>query len=98
MNATLSPIDEGVLEKIETLISEMTLEEKLGMLHGDNVYDTKGVARLGIPPFHFSDGPMGVRGEFDRETCSYVGDTGDFATAFPCITAVAATWNPEMAY
>lgn len=98
MNATLSLIDEGVLEKIETLISEMTLEEKLGMLHGDNVYDTKGVARLGIPPFRFSDGPMGVRGEFDRETCSYVGDTGDFATAFPCITAVAATWNPEMAY
>ena len=41
---------------------------------------------------------MGVRGEFDRETCDYVGDTGDFATAFPCITAVAATWNPEMAY
>ena len=37
MNATLSPIDEGVLEKIETLISQMTLEEKLGKLHRDNV-------------------------------------------------------------
>lgn len=82
----------------QKIISEMTLEEKLGMLHGDNVYDTKGVERLGIPPFRFSDGPMGVRGEFDRERCDYVGDTDDYATSFPCPTAVAATWNPKMAY
>lgn len=92
------PLDAGTLERIESLISEMTLDEKLGMLHGDNVYDTKGVERLGIPPFRFSDGPMGVRGEFDRETCGYVEHTDDLATSFPCITAVAATWNPDMAY
>lgn len=82
----------------QKMISEMTLEEKLGMIHGDNVYDTQGVKRLGIPPFRFSDGPMGVRGEFDRERCDYVGDSDDYATSFPCPTAVAATWSPEMAY
>ena len=49
---------------IEKIIGEMTLDEKLGMIHGDNVYDTKGVERLGIPPIRFSDGPMGVRGDF----------------------------------
>lgn len=87
-----------MLQKIEKLLASMTLDEKLGMVHGDNVYDTKGVERLGIPPFRFSDGPMGVRCEFDRESCNYVGDSDDYATSFPCTTAVAATWNPEMAY
>lgn len=82
----------------QKLINEMTLEEKLGMLHGDNVYDTKGVKRLGIPPFRFSDGPMGARGEFDRETCDYAEGNGDLVTAFPCPAAVAATWDPEAAY
>lgn len=82
----------------EKIISEMTLDEKLGMIHGDNVYDTKGVERLGIPPFRFSDGPMGVRGEFDRESCDYVKNTDDLATSFPCPTAVAATWNEERAF
>ena len=62
MNEKPCPLDAGTLERIEFLISEMTLDEKLGMLHGDNVYDTKGVERLGVPPFRFSDGPMGVRG------------------------------------
>lgn len=93
-----APLDAETLQKIEALIGDMTLDEKLLMLHGDNVYDTKGVERLGIPPFHFSDGPMGVRCEYDRETCEHVGNSDDFATSFPCITAVAATWNPRMAY
>ena len=82
----------------EKIISQMTLDEKLGMIHGDNVYDTKGVERLGIPPFRFSDGPMGIRGEFDRESCDYVKNTDDLATSFPCPTAVAATWNEERAF
>lgn len=95
---TLEPLCPDIINKIEHLLSELTLDEKLSMLHGDNVYDTKGVKRLGIPPFHFSDGPMGVRGEFDRETCSYTLNTDDFATSFPCITALAATWDPQLAY
>lgn len=91
-------LDEKTLKKIEDLLQTLTLEEKLQMLHGDNVYDTKGVERLGIPPFHFSDGPMGVRPEFDREALCLVGNSDDYATAFPCITAMAATWNPETAH
>lgn len=82
---------------IEKIIGEMTLDEKLGMIHGDNVYDTKGVERLGIPPIRFSDGPMGVRGDFERESCGYVGNSDDFTTAFPCPAAVAATWDPKRA-
>lgn len=66
----------------QKIISEITLEEKLGMIHGDNVYDTKGVEKLGIPPFRFSDGSMGIWSEFDRERCDYVGDSDDYATSF----------------
>lgn len=86
------------MDRIESLISKMTLKEKIGMIHGDNVYDTKGVERLGIPPFRFSDGPMGIRGEFDRDTCDYMRNTDDFGTSFPCPAAIAATWNPKMAF
>ena len=45
-------------------MTKLTLEEKIGMIHGDGLFRTMGVERLGIPPFHMSDGPMGVRNEF----------------------------------
>lgn len=85
-------------EKIEQLIAAMTLEEKIGMIHGDNIYDTKGVERLGIPPFRFSDGPMGTRPDFVRETLEELDTTENLTTSFPCPTAVAATWNRELAH
>ena len=47
------------MQKIWDLIREMTLEEKIGMIHGQGIFHTKGVERLGIPPLWMSDGPMG---------------------------------------
>ena len=47
------------LHQLERLIGEMTLEEKIGMIHGQGIFHTKGVERLGIPPLWMSDGPMG---------------------------------------
>lgn len=44
-------------EKIEKLIVQLTLQEKIGMIHGDGFFATKGVERLGIPPFKTSDSP-----------------------------------------
>lgn len=49
--------------KIERLLKELTLDEKIGMIHGKGLFETKGVERLGIPPLKLSDGPMGVRNE-----------------------------------
>ena len=46
--------------KIERLLKELTLDEKIGMIHGKGLFETKGVERLGIPPLKLSDGPMGV--------------------------------------
>lgn len=48
----------------EELVQKLTLDEKIGMVHGAQLFQTKGVDRLGIPPLKMSDGPMGVRQEF----------------------------------
>lgn len=80
------------------LIEQMTLEEKIGLLHGDGFFQTKGVKRLGIPPLKMSDGPMGVRHDFPKASWIAKGLSSDYVTYFPSNTALAATWNPELAY
>lgn len=71
------------------LLSELTLEEKIGLLSGAaDGFSTKAVERLGIPSFTMSDGPNGVRN----------GPGGlNNACAFPCGAALAATWDPALA-
>ncbi|HKK12338.1 MAG TPA: glycoside hydrolase family 3 N-terminal domain-containing protein, partial [Flavobacteriaceae bacterium] len=84
--------------KIDSLISEMTLEEKVGMLHGNSMFATGGVERLGIPELKMADGPLGIREEISRDSWAPAGWDNDFATYYPAAGAVAATWNPELAY
>ena len=84
-------------KKIEKLLKKLTLEEKIGMIHGDGLFRTKGVERLGIPPLHMSDGPMGVRNEFPDASWVPVGNTDDFVTYLPSNSAIASTWNREIA-
>ncbi len=83
--------------KIDSLISQMTLDEKIGMLHGNSKFTSAGVERLGIPELHMSDGPHGVREEISRDSWAAAGWTNDSCTYFPTGTALAATWNPELA-
>ncbi|MEV4881593.1 glycoside hydrolase family 3 C-terminal domain-containing protein [Chitinophaga ginsengisegetis] len=85
-------------EKIHSLISRMTLEEKVSLLHGNSKFYVSGVKRLGIPEWALSDGPHGVRAEINRHDWAYAGWTNDSATCFPPGTALAATWNPRLAY
>lgn len=82
---------------IENLLSQLTLEEKIGMIHGATLFRTAPVERLGIPALHFSDGPMGVRAEFADDEWRDAGHTDDFVTYLPCNSAVASTWNRELA-
>ncbi|MFS2882451.1 glycoside hydrolase family 3 C-terminal domain-containing protein [Parabacteroides distasonis] len=85
-------------KRIEKLIKKMTLEEKVGLLHGNSKFYVAGVERLGIPEWSLSDGPHGVRVEINRHDWAYAGWTNDSASYFPTGTAFAAAWNPELAY
>ncbi len=83
-------------EKANQLIHQMTLKEKISMLHGNSKFTISGVKRLGIPEWHMSDGPHGVREEINRDNWNPAGWTNDYSTYFPTGTALAATWNPEL--
>ena len=82
---------------MESLIQQMTLDEKLGMLHGTGLFHTEGVPRLDIPALKMSDGPMGVRAEFADDAWISTGHGEDQVTYLPCGSAIASTWDPRMA-
>ncbi|MBP5570985.1 MAG: glycoside hydrolase family 3 C-terminal domain-containing protein [Prevotella sp.] len=84
--------------KINDIISQMTLEEKVEMLHGKNMFSSAGVERLGIADLEYADGPFGIREEMEPHSWNSLHLTTDSATFFPTGSALAATWSPEMAY
>lgn len=84
-------------ERVESALSLMTTEEKVAMCHAQSKFSSKGVARLGIPDVWSSDGSHGVSDEKLWDEWSGAKWTNDSCTAFPALTALAATFNPEMA-
>ena len=85
-------------EKIRLLISQMTLQEKVSLLHANSKFYVSAIKRLNIPEWALSDGPHGVRAEINRDNWAYAGWTNDSATCFPPGTALAATWNTQLAF
>ncbi|MCR9289668.1 MAG: glycoside hydrolase family 3 C-terminal domain-containing protein [Bacteroidetes bacterium] len=94
--AQVSP--ESIDEKIENILSQLTLKEKVAMCHAQSKFSTPGVPRLGIPEIWMSDGPHGVRGEINWDNWGYADWTNDSITAFPALTCLAATFNPKLSY
>ncbi len=84
--------------RIDDLLSQLTLEEKINMIHGVALFHSGGVPRLGIPPLKMSDGPMGVRKEFAYDSWTNVGTTDDLVSYLPSNSALASTWSRELAY
>lgn len=84
-------------KKINKIISQMSLEEKVMMLHSKTNMSSEGVPRLGIPAIEYSDGPFGIREECG-DGFRPLGWTTDSSTYFPTGSALAATWSEEMAY
>ena len=75
------------MQRIETLLAQMTLEEKVAMMAGSDAWHGTGVERLGIPPLKVTDGPNGARGD---------AVSGASAACFPVGSALAATWNTDL--
>ncbi len=87
-----SSVGDNLEERVEALVSQMTLDEKLQQmsgntvimgLYGSELWNVPGVERLGVPPFKMSDGPRGV-------------SVHDGATAFPVAMARGASWNANV--
>ena len=83
-------------KRVEDALSRMTLEEKVAILHAQSKFSSAGVPRLGIPEVWCTDGPHGIRPEVLWDEWDQAGWTNDSCTAFPALTCLAATWNPEM--
>ena len=84
-------------QRIEDALSRMTLEEKIAVIHAQSKFSSPGVKRLGFPDLWTDDGPHGVRPDVLWDEWVQAGQTNDSCVAFPALTCLAATWNPDMA-
>lgn len=91
LNADL-PIE----KRVEDALSRMTLKEKIGVIHAQSKFCSPGVKRLGIPEIWTTDGPHGIRPEVLWDEWEQACWSNDSCVAFPALTCLAATWNPEM--
>src|SRR4026208_74059 len=76
------------MSRIDELISQMTIEEKITMLAGADLWHSVAVPRVGVPQFRVTDGPNGARGSW--------GSMGPSSVATPVGIALGATWNPDI--
>ncbi|MEO6722115.1 MAG: glycoside hydrolase family 3 C-terminal domain-containing protein [Ferruginibacter sp.] len=90
--------DAIIYKKIDALLKQMTLEEKVGMLHANSSFTSAGVKRLNIPELVTSDGPHGVRMEHGRDWSTDNDHVNDSATYLPVGVCLASTWNPQLGY
>jgi len=90
-------VSQPIEERVEDALSRMTLQEKILIIHAQSKFSSPGVARLGIPELWCTDGPHGIRPDVLWDEWNQAGCTNDSCTAFPALTCLAATWNPELA-
>ena len=83
-------------QRIDDAISRMTLAEKIRIIHAQSKFSSAGVPRLGFPDFWTDDGPHGVRPDVLWDEWDQAGQTNDSCIAFPALTCLAASWNPQM--
>ena len=84
-------------QRIDDALARMTLDEKIAMIHAQSKFSSPGVKRLGFPDLWTDDGPHGVRPDVLWDEWEQAGQTNDSCVAFPALTCLAATWNPDLA-
>ena len=106
--ASLSPLQAQIMpvyldeskpleQRIDNALRRMTLDEKIAVIHAQSKFSSPGVKRLGFPDLWTDDGPHGVRPDVLWDEWEQAGQTNDSCVAFPALTCLAATWNPELA-
>lgn len=89
--------DNNMEKWIEDKINEMTLDEKIGLIHGAALFKNKGVPRLGIEALVMSDGPCGVRFDHKDDEWVRINEPMCYVSWLPSGTAIASTWNEDIA-
>lgn len=84
--------------RVRDALSRMTVAEKIAIIHAQSKFSSPGVQRMGIPGVWCTDGPHGIRPDVLWDEWDQAGATNDSCVAFPALTCLAATWNPEMSY
>jgi len=80
---------ESAMAKAEGILQQMTLEEKIAMIGGNNVFFTKGYEKYGIPSIRFADATQGVS---LRDDNSHL----EKSVAFPAPLLLTSTWNVDL--
>lgn len=89
---TTAPLE----QRVQDALKRMTVHEKIQVLHAQSKFTSAGVPRLGIRQLNMDDGPHGVREELEWNSWSPAKWTNDSIVAFPSLTCLAATWNPDL--
>ena len=89
-------VNKPLEQRIDDALSRMTLDEKIAVIHAQSKFSSPGVKRLGFPDLWTDDGPHGVRPDVLWDEWEQAGQTNDSCVAFPALTCLAATWNPEL--
>lgn len=97
LTASCAQPDNDIEKRIDGYLSQMTLEEKVGILHAQSKFSSAGVPRLGIPELWTDDGPHGVRPETLWDAWASAQWTNDSVTAYPSLTCLAASWDRDLA-
>ncbi|MBQ4174211.1 MAG: glycoside hydrolase family 3 protein, partial [Prevotella sp.] len=87
----------GIEQRIDDALARMTLDEKIAVIHAQSKFSSPGVKRLGFPDLWTDDGPHGVRPDVLWDEWEQAGQTNDSCVAFPALTCLTATWNPDLA-
>lgn len=90
----MTVITEANKTKARELTAQLTLDEKIAIVHAAGLFRNGNAERLGIPPLRMDDGPMGVRAELHNDNWAPLYNTRDYVTYLPSGSAVASTWNP----
>ena len=77
-------------DRVEALLAQLTLEEKVSLMAGANFWETVAIPRLGIPSIKVSDGPNGARGAGSPFGSSVT------AACFPVGVALASSWDRDL--
>lgn len=88
---TTAPLE----QRVQDALKRMTVHEKIQVLHAQSKFTSAGVPRLGIRQLNMDDGPHGVREELEWNSWAPAKWTNDSIVAFPSLTCLAATWNPD---